>query len=108
MRRYCLTYDAINSENWEGNELKLKIFEVLKGGGATITICPVASTILFDDPARNTTIVKWSNLIIQHLNEDIHYYLCLVAKNTDGKKIERAGIDQPLRERSKELWENLP
>lgn len=106
MRKYCLAYDAINSGEWQPNELKRTILEILKDAGAGHFQAPVASTILFQDEEDSNRIQYWANAIRTEfvsstnangrLNSGIYYYLCMVARTGPGAYIERVNADPSL------------
>lgn len=56
MIKYCFTYDAIKSEKWNGDELKIKITKLLSDEGAVNLTSPTASTILFGDTYERVRI----------------------------------------------------
>lgn len=99
MSKYCLTYDAKHSENWNGDELKKTIKELIKQEGGYLLQSPVASTIVFES---GKDISFW----IQNFNtikDDIFYYLCLICKDNLAHIEYTYMIDNSMNSRFQEL-----
>jgi hypothetical protein len=117
MRKYCLAYDTINSGEWQGNELKKVIIEILIAAGAVNFETPVASTILFEYQSENTRIRYFERAIIGEfisatnrngkLKSGIYYYLCMVARDTNGNYIERSNPDPGLAASLQEILDEI-
>jgi hypothetical protein len=117
MRKYCLAYDAINSGQWQGNELKKVIIEILIAAGAVNFETPVASTILFEYQNENIRIQYFKNAISGEfisaknrngkLKSGIYYYLCMVARDTNGNYVERSNPNPSLENSLQEILNQM-
>lgn len=117
MKKYCLAYDAINSGQWQGNELKKVIIEILIAAGAVNFETPVASTILFEDETDRNRINYWNNTIRTEfvsstnrtgkLKNGIYYYICMVAKDVNGAYVERKNADPSLATSLREILSEI-
>ena len=107
MRRYCLAYDAKDAEDWDPDELRVKIAELLIAAGALNLKSPVASTILFEDEHASSRMAYWNSKINHALRDDIYYYLCLVAITTTNAFIDRNEGDTGLEIHFQELIDEL-
>jgi len=106
MRKYCLAYDATNSDEWQGNELKKTIIEILIAADAINFETPVASTILFEYQNENVRVQYFENALRTEfrrsanrngrLKTGIYYYICMIARYTDGDYIERSNPNPSL------------
>ena len=81
MKTYCLSYDTKNKQDWEADELREKIVQVLHIAGAENLTSPVATTIFFVD-IDNMKFKHWVEQIENNIT-GIYYYLCLVASYGD-------------------------
>ena len=106
MAKYCLSYEAKDSNLWDGDELKLKIAEILMKGDAFDLQHPVAGTILFEDGAIKSMIQSWNSRLLP-LKEDIFYYLAQVAKAREDEYADRNEGDPLLNDDFQELLEDL-
>ena len=95
MRKYCLTYDAMKSEEWQSTELKEAILKILIEHGADPKYfeIPTASTILFKDDRDKNAIPYWEAILEGEfialnkngkLKTGVFYYICLVAQTKSG------------------------
>lgn len=97
MRKYCVSYDVKNADEIDFNALKKEIVTVLIANGATVTFnSPVASTILFFDNTDENRINRWDTIISKNFSEVIFYYLCLIARDSNGNQIDRNHGDLEL------------
>lgn len=103
MQKYCLSYDAIHSEDWQGDQLKEAIVYELMTHGAINLSNPVASTILFEENANNANLITWSKVIDDEFVGKIYYYLCMVHKYKSGDYIEKNKGDKALENNFAEL-----
>ncbi len=103
MRKYCFTYDALDSDEWKPDELRSLIASILIAHSAINLVSPAASTILFEDVATINRISYWNNVINMQVYEDIYYYLCLVGKDVNGEYIEKIDPDNDLNSNFQEL-----
>jgi hypothetical protein len=106
MAKYCISYEAKNSNIWDADELNVKIAEVLKKNGAFDLQQPVAGTILFEDGAVKSFIRDWNNHLLP-LKEDIFYYLCQVAKAREDDYMDRNEGDPNLNDDFQDLLDDL-
>lgn len=106
MAKYCMSYEARNSNLWEGDELKLKVAEILLKNDAFDLQHPVAGTILFEDGSIKSMIQHWNNTL-NTLKEDIFYYLCQVARFRDDEYADRNEGDPLLNDDFQELLDEL-
>jgi len=106
MAKYCLSYEAKDSNLWAGDELKLKIAEKLLAGDAFDLQHPVAGTILFEDGSIRSMIQHWNN-ILHPLKEDIYYYFCQVARAREDEYADRNEGDPLLNDDFQELLDEL-
>ncbi len=108
MMKYCLSYDAQDSNAWKAGELKIKIIDLLiKKGKAVNLRNPVGSTLLFEDNTDENRISFWNNLLTTEFKKgssktDINYYLALIA-HTKTAYVDRIEYDKELEKSFKEL-----
>lgn len=88
MRKFCLSYDAKNHNDWPNSTLKLAIAIELLENGAINLSNPVASTILFEDDANISRIKYWKQVLENEFEGEMFYYLCQVAKYNNDQYIE--------------------
>src|ERR1700749_2437881 len=106
MAKYCLTYDAKDALAWEPEELKLKLSQVILENKGLYLESPLANAILFEDGEVKSSLNRW-NAIFLRLKEDIYYYLCAVAMNSNGDFFDRNEGDPDLDADYQELLERL-
>jgi hypothetical protein len=107
MAKYCLTYDAKDALAWEPEELKLEISRLLLNNGGDYLESPVVSTILFEDGKDRSDLPSWNNLLAKNMQENIYYYLCVVARTKEGDHFERNEGDPDLNDDYQQLLEDL-
>ncbi len=111
MRKYCLSYDAQNSGEWETNELKIKIVTILKKAGATNFRNPVGSTILFEDENDIVRINYLNTILLKEFKKgstktDINYYLGSILR-TGIDYEDRIEFDKGLEDAFRKLLETI-
>ena len=120
MAKYCLTYDAKDALAWDPEELKLEVSRLLLDNGGDYLESPVGNTILFEDGKDrsdlqfwNSTVVllysieSWNNLLSKNHQENIFYYLCVVARTKEGDHFERNEGDPDLNDDYQQQLEDL-
>jgi hypothetical protein len=107
MAKYCLTYDAKDALAWEPEELKLEISRLLLNNGGDYLESPIVNVILFEDGKDRSDLPSWNNLLAKNLQEDIYYYLCVVARTREGDHFERNEGDPDLNDDYQQLLEDL-
>jgi hypothetical protein len=107
MAKYCLTYDAKDALAWDPEELKIEVSRILLENGADYLESPVASTILFEDGKDRSELQGWNNALQKNFQNDIYYYLCVVARTKEGDHFERNEGDPDLNDDYQQLLEDL-
>jgi hypothetical protein len=107
MAKYCVTYDAKDALAWDPEELKLDIAELLVQNKALNLESPVASAIIFEDGNVKPNISFWNSILSRKFQEDVYYYLCVVASNRDGDYIDRNEGDADMNADFQEMLEDL-
>jgi len=107
MAKYCLTYDAKDALAWDPEELKLEVSRLLLDNGGDYLESPVANTILFEDGKDRNELQQWNHLLSKNLQEDLYYYLCVVARTKEGDHFERNEGDPDLNDDYQQQLEDL-
>ena len=107
MAKYCLTYDAKDALAWEPEELKIEVSRILLDNGADYLESPVASAILFDDGKDRNELASWNSLLLKTFQNDIYFYLCVVARTKEGEHFDRNEGDPDLNDDYQQLLEDL-
>ena len=107
MARYCLTYDAKDALAWEPEELKIEISRLLLDNGGEYLEGPIAGAIVFEDGKDRSELQSWNHLLQKQLQNDIYYYLCVVARTKEGEYFERNEGNPDLNDDYQQLLEDL-
>ena len=107
MAKYCLTYDAKDALAWDPEELKLEVSRLLLDNGGDYLESPVGNTILFEDGKDRSDLQFWNNLLSKNHQENIFYYLCVVARTKEGDHFERNEGDPDLNDDYQQQLEDL-
>jgi hypothetical protein len=107
MAKYCLVYDAKDALGAGPMDLKLDIADFLLANKAFNLENPVNSTILFEDGNIKPTLAQWQSQLTRKFQEEIYYYLCVVASSREGEHLERNEGDMDLNDDFQEAIDDL-
>jgi len=107
MAKYCLVYDAKDALGAGPMDLKLDIADFLLENKAFNLENPVISTILFEDGNIKPSLSQWQSQLTRKFQEEIYYYLCVVASSREGEHLDRNEGDMDLNDAFQEELDGL-